>query len=454
VEAIMQQNAKDKKLVKQDINFLEYPLWFQDERLPEGFVWKDRDGFVYRAAYKPPTRLDGLYLMYWMLCSQQAGWAEHICVTQRKNMTACGNKPGKRNAERLKDACERWINVTVKFKGTFYDGKRYEILQFNIINDWWIDKTTGHLRIEFNKFWLQKVKQSNFFKLIDFDEIRRLRSPRAARLYELLVKNFQARDMLTIDAHKLAHKYPMTRKYVSQIIRDVKAALDDITRHTSLQVNMTVENCERGKALLHFEKLTGKKIDPESPDRTSEPELPSELRQLVCLLDEKHRGEKAVIDLVTKAAQKYDANYVKRNILYANEKAEKNYRAYLDRALKEDWGLGWWEDKKKAAQMDHQPVHPQHDEEQTQQQRKLRLQAKAYIEKLNSKGIELLRRNALKELDIGMRVKVEAGDYFANVLLNRKMESLVMQERYGANMIRPNTPMLSWKDQPDNNGAG
>lgn len=427
----MQQNARDKKLVKQDINFLEYPLWFQDERLPEGFVWKDRDGFVYRAAYKPPTRLDGLYLMYWMLCSQQAGWAEHICVTQRKNMTACGNKPGKRNAERLKDACERWINVTVKFKGTFYDGKRYEILQFNIINDWWVDKTTGHLRIEFNKFWLEKVKHSNFFKLVDFDEIRRLRSPRSARLYELLVKNFQARDMLTIDAHKLAHKYPMPCKYVSQIIRDVKAALDDITRNTSLQVNMSIEHYARGKAMLHFTKLSGKALDQDTSDRSPKPELPSGVRQLVCLLNEKNRREKAVIDLVTKAVRKYDANYVKRNILYANEKAEKNYRAYLDRALKEDWGLGWWEDKKKADQIGHQPVLAQQDEEQTKRERKLRLQAQAYIKNLNTEGSELLRRNALKELDRGIRNKVDAGDYFANVLLRRKMESLVMEERYG-----------------------
>ena len=424
----MQQNARDKKLVKQDINFLEYPLWFQDERLPEGFVWKDRDGFVYRAGYKPPTRLDGLYLMYWMLRSQQAGWAEHICVTQRNNMSSCGVYPNKSKSLRLQDSCERWINVTVKFKGTFYDGKRYENLQFNIINDWWTNKKTKHLQIDFNKIWLEKVKHSNFFKLIDFNEIRRLRSPRAARLYELLVKNFQARDEWVIDAQKLAHKYPMPRKYVSQIIRDVKAALDDITRHTSLQVNMSMENHERGKAMLHFEKLTGKKIYPEPPGRSSGPDLPSEVRRLVGLINEKHRGKKTVIDLVTKAVGELGVEYVKRNILYTNEKADKNYQAYLGQALKEDWGLGWWEDKKKADQIKQCPELPRQgqDEEQARRERVLRRQARVYIENLDDKGREKLRQHALEVVDPEMRKKVKAGDYFANVGLKRKMESLVM----------------------------
>ena len=43
--------------------------------------------------------------------------------------------------------------------------------------------------------------------------------------------------------------------------------------------------------------------------------------------------------------QKRGADYVERNILYANAKAKKNYRVYLLRALKEDWGASWWEEQ-------------------------------------------------------------------------------------------------------------
>jgi hypothetical protein len=119
---------------------------------------------------------------------------------------------------------------------------------------------------------------------------------------------------------------------------------------------------------------------------------------------------------------------VKRNILYANEKADKNYPAYLDRALKEDRGLGWWEDKKTADKINHccELPQPDQDEEQIRRERKLRRQAQAYIGNLNTEEREQLRHHALKVVDPEMRKKIETGDYFANVGLKRKMESLVM----------------------------
>jgi hypothetical protein len=426
----MKHNANDNKLIKQDINFLEYPLWFQDERPPEGFVWKDLDGFTYRAAYKPPTRLDGLCLMYWMLSSQNEGWAEHICLTQRKNMSACGLQAGKSKAERLKDCCERWINVTVKFKGTFYDGKRYEVLQFNIINHWWIDKETRHLHIEFNKFWLEKIRHSSFFKLINFDEIRNLRSPRAARLYELLVKNFQARDTWTIDAHKLARKFPMAYKYVSQVIRDVERALADMDKHTSLKVDMSVEKYAKGKARLHFRKLDGNAKDISSNNNLPcKSDLASEVRELTSLLNEKRKKQKAVIDLLTKALEEHGFSYVRRNLLYANEKAKRNYRVFLDKALKEDWGLGWWEDEKKAGEPRYLPELPQQDKDgdEITRERERRCEARDYIDSLNKIEYDDLSHVALKGLDEETRKKIMGGNYFAGVMLKRKMESLVME---------------------------
>jgi predicted nuclease with TOPRIM domain len=47
--------------------------------------------------------------------------------------------------------------------------------------------------------------------------------------------------------------------------------------------------------------------------------------------------------------------YVKRNIEYANEKAEKNYRNFLIQSLKNDWAMAWIEDieeeKEKAKEL-------------------------------------------------------------------------------------------------------
>ena len=245
----------EHKLIKQDMNFLEYPLWFQNDRLPPDFTWQDRDGFIYRAPYKVPVRLDGLYLMYIMLLSQNEGWVQNILVPQRRIMTACGVRPGKYPALRLKESLDRWINITLSFEGTFYNGEEYERLQFNILNDWRVDRHTKHLRIEVNKFWLEKVKHSNFFKLIDFEEYARIRSPLAARYFELFTKNFQGRDKWLINSEKLRLKIPYTDPRPSILARQSASAIDHLAEVTNTRVSMKVESQKPGKALFAFHLL-------------------------------------------------------------------------------------------------------------------------------------------------------------------------------------------------------
>jgi len=259
---------REHKLVKQDMNFLEYPLWFQNDRLPPDFTWEDRDGFIYRAPYKVPVRLDGLYLMYIMLLSQNEGWVQNILVPQRQIMTACGVRPGKDHALRLKESLDRWINTTLSFEGTFYNGEEYERLQFNILNDWRVDRHTKHLRIEINKFWLEKVKQSNFFKLIDFEEYTRIRSPLAARYFELFTKNFQGRDKWLINSDKLRLKIPYTDPRPSILARQSASAIDHLSEVTNTRVSMKVDSQKRGKALFAFHLLGRKAFATGLPNET------------------------------------------------------------------------------------------------------------------------------------------------------------------------------------------
>ena len=73
-----QEENQVHRILKQDINFLEYPLWVQDYKEGEGYIWKDIDGYVYQTAYKPPTKVDALFLYYLLYVSQQQGWQEEI----------------------------------------------------------------------------------------------------------------------------------------------------------------------------------------------------------------------------------------------------------------------------------------------------------------------------------------------------------------------------------------
>jgi plasmid replication initiation protein len=66
--------------------------------------------------------------------------------------------------------------------------------------------------------------------------------------------------------------------------------------------------------------------------------LPS---QLLLLVPEQHKAKKTVQTALETYEKKHDFDYVKRNILYSNAKADKSYAGFLNNALKEDWGHDW-----------------------------------------------------------------------------------------------------------------
>jgi len=457
----------NKNLVKQDLNFLEYPLWFQDERLPEGFVWKDRDGFIYRAGYKPPVRIDGLYLCYFLRESQRNNWAQHIVVSQRGAMRACGVSPGKANALRLHDDLERWINITLSFQGTFYSGVEYQKLQFNVMNDWYLQKPRHHLDLHLNDFFIEKIKHSNFSKLLDLNILRKLKRPLALRLYEILLKNFMYRDEWSIDAHKLARKIPIAEIYLSQILKKLKIALEQINRYTDMTVAMTVEHYSRGRAMLTFRNIyhdskTGilpdkgqsKNSSLSSPDTSRLPvcvqpacrpsgagrctgrsELGAsemvavidddskEIEELFELLPTEHRSKKTIRDIVERGYRKYGFDYVARNIRYTNQNHNKNYRAFLIKALKDDWGLELQEDEETKKER-YKAQTKRERQEKAQFQRLKSVQR--FIKNLSKEKYEKLRNKAISELGDQLAGKES---HISNLLIRSHMEGIVERRK-------------------------
>ena len=62
---------------------------------------------------------------------------------------------------------------------------------------------------------------------------------------------------------------------------------------------------------------------------------------LIELIPDQHRTKKTVLSSVESFEKKCGVEYVKRNILYCNSKAEKSYAGFLHNALKNDWGHDW-----------------------------------------------------------------------------------------------------------------
>lgn len=63
----------------------------------------------------------------------------------------------------------------------------------------------------------------------------------------------------------------------------------------------------------------------------------------------KPHGAKKTVRLALAAFEQQGFDYLKRNILYSNEKADKSYAGFLKNALTEDWGHDWEIDKKAQA---------------------------------------------------------------------------------------------------------
>jgi hypothetical protein len=63
----------------------------------------------------------------------------------------------------------------------------------------------------------------------------------------------------------------------------------------------------------------------------------------------KPHGAKKTVRVALLAFEQQGFDYLKRNILYSNEKADKSYAGFLKNALKEDWGHDWEIDKKAQA---------------------------------------------------------------------------------------------------------
>jgi len=249
-------------LIKQDLNFLENPLWLQNlEQNSRGLVWKDKDGYIYKTMGKAPTKTDAIFLYYLLQCSQKNNWNNKLELTYYEIIKGSDIQPNSWWYNRLQDSLERWAWLKIGFKGSFYKNKKRYSTIFGVIDSFELPKYKGEkLKITLSEKWLYEIKISEYYKLIDFEEMKSLKTPLATRLYEILSKTFKGRNEWSIDAHKLANKIPMQEQYLSDIVAKVNPAINRINKKTTLNIGLEIRKKERGKAVLVF-RLINKQIE-------------------------------------------------------------------------------------------------------------------------------------------------------------------------------------------------
>jgi len=331
-------------MVKQDINLLEYPLWFQDEleakRSETGFVWKHEKGFVLKTSFKPPVKTDLVFLLYLLMESQNQDWKDEIKLSRYQILKQCGISRNTQWYERLEESMERWKQVEIQFNDAFYRGEEYETLHFNIIDSWGIEKGTKKLRVRFSPEYLSVVQNTAYYRLLNFNQVKALRSPLATRLYQLLVKTFKNRDHWEIDAVLLAEKIPMKQRFPAQISLKIKPAVRRIYKHTDLKITLDERKKERGKIIFVFRKETVAPKTKPSFKETKAFVMPDddEFKRLVALLPLERQRQKSLLELVLTAFNQKGFEFVAWNIKYANKRAIGNYPAYLLKSLRGNFG--------------------------------------------------------------------------------------------------------------------
>lgn len=340
-----------KEMVKQDINLLEYPLWFQDEceaeKSESGFIWRQSKGtdpntksFLLKAGFKPPVKTDLVFLLYLLLESQKQSWKDEIYLTRYQVIKNCGLTISAEWYNRLADSLDRWEQVRIEFDGAFYNGREYKTLHFGIIDSWGIDEKTKHLRIRFSPEYLSMIQNTSYCRYLNFDQVKALRSPLATRLYQLLVKTFKNRDTWEIDAVLLAEKIPMKQKFPAHIVLKIKPAMNRIYKYTDLKVTVEERKKARGEIVLVFTKEAAKPKEKPLEKKTPPFVMPEneDFKKLVSMLPPERQRQKSLLELVLKAFTKKGFEFVAWNIKYANKRAIGNYPAYFLKSLQGNFG--------------------------------------------------------------------------------------------------------------------
>ncbi|MFZ2957081.1 MAG: replication initiation protein [Candidatus Ozemobacteraceae bacterium] len=456
--------TNSKEMVRHSINLLEYPIWFQDERLAEtsadGVVWRDLEGYIYRCGYKIPVKTDVIFLLYLLLQSQKANYAPIITLSRYQVIHGCGLKRNSKWYSRLEDSLERWKMVGIKFTGAFYDGKEYHTINFGVIDSWEIDKENKHLKIYFSPKFLEMMLGKSFFKYINFTEFKQLHSPLATRLYEILCKSFHGHDLWEIEAGKMAAKIPMKELYSAHIIPKIRAAIVRINKNTATKFEFMTRpsEIEPKKTILCFRKLAeAAPLSKGKPKRGIDIPQTPEMKALIELLPENRRKQQTILEMIIGFHSINGAAYVERNIRYTNKYAPENYRAYLLKALKGDYGLAALEDEETKRYVTAQEIQKVNEvttrHAENLHRRKIeqegQKQARAYIDALTPEAKSDLEREAIAGMDEKIQDIIRTNGMGAKTLMGLAMERVAarrLTEAAATTKTQPTPPMVEAKE--------
>jgi hypothetical protein len=171
-----------------------------------------------------------------------------------------------------------------------------------------------------------------------------------------------------------------------------------------------------------------------------------QLFQLFELLPQPFHSKQSIRKVIQKAYQQHGFDYVMRNILYTNDRSNalkpgsastqgNNYRAYLGKALNDDYGLAYQEDqqvKKEAEQIKQKTFaeaekQKQREMNQIDQERETRAKARVFIDSYPPEALQQFEEEAKKRMTPESLARYLRKDVIGKFEFKRRLEDVVME---------------------------
>lgn len=275
--------------------------------------------------------------------------------------------------------------------------------------------------------YLQNINAS-YVCPIDYDLLRSLR-PIAGRLYEILsVKFYGHPDFIQYRYSNLCKLLPVKCwRQLSQAKKQLNPAHEELVRRAFLRsYEWTPIPAVRNDWYIRYvpNRGYGEIIDVSSTEKLIPKNTPitaPEVEKLLAMLADGHRSKKTIRSAIEKAYDKYDFDRVARNIRYSNANCKKNYRAFLIKAIKNDWGLELQEDEEARKKMLREKETREREEERRREEM---MRVRDYIENLSPEEFQALREKAISELGDSLKRKKSAA---SRILIRSQMEEIASQ---------------------------
>lgn len=234
-------------IIKDDILFLENPTWVVSKRdTPNALTFKKEESvYEIKNSQGLPARFDKIVLYYvshtlFKRSNLQETTVHLTRYNIAKNVLNQDKNFSKTKYDRIMAALHKWQTTTISFQGMLHG--QHITRTFTIIDTVVLDEITNVLAITFNAEYIEYLRETPTYQLINFEDYKNLTRPVSARLYELLIRYVSTNESWALDITQLAELLTLEKRgYPSQIIVALKPAIQEINKNTQLKIRFAYD---------------------------------------------------------------------------------------------------------------------------------------------------------------------------------------------------------------------